>query len=379
MKRNMICMMIGLISITQETDAQDVRKVAVRFRNNVVKINAVFANGRDENGFGTVIAERNNKLYIVTAKHVVYDMDYRSRTNAVKITFFTEQAKSYPAVLLNLSQISEDITLLEVDRPKGYVWTKKFYFSNIEKGTEVLFIGRSEQWYIPIVPSIINEIANGEILVDIPGIQRGTSGAPLISSDGLVGLIFADTEGVSRGYSVKKLIDAIVKSWNYPWQMKLNEQTQEVHAGYVIGSLPRLFSNIFNEDEKITDYLGAFSFGYRHEFKKRWGIGGTIVIERFDLSTDTSPNDRMNAFYIMPDGRYYYLSNKRFKLYSGINAGIAVIDEKEDNNSTLSATFAFHVNLIGVRVGRKLGAFCDLGVGYRGTVNLGASFRFSDF
>lgn len=55
--------------------SQSVCAFCEKLKNNVVRITSTFSDGREENGFGTVIAERNNKLYIVTAKHVVYTLD----------------------------------------------------------------------------------------------------------------------------------------------------------------------------------------------------------------------------------------------------------------------------------------------------------------
>lgn len=377
MKRNLVYLIILAISTTQEIYTQDVGKVATKFRKNVVKINAVFANGRDENGFGTVIAERNNKLYIVTAKHVIQD-DYRSKTTAVRVTFFSEQDKTYPGILLNLPANSSDISLIEVEKPGKYSWRNKFYSNAIKKETEVLFVGRSGQWYIPTIPGLINNISPDEIVIDINAIQPGTSGAPLISSDGMVGLIFQDDEGVSRGYSTKKLIEVITKAWSYPWQIKLNEQMHEIHGGIAFETIPRLGKSFLNFSKDKISGIGAFSAGYRYQLKKRIALGATIAFESFNVIPRNSTDKyELDGLYIMPDGRFYHINNKRLKLYSGLNAGLAIVRVKETGVSTeTSIAFAYHVNVIGVRLGRKLGAFYELGIGYRGIGNIGASLLF---
>lgn len=56
---------------------QSLCDICDKLQNNVVQITATFNDGREENGFGSVVAEKNNKLYIVTAKHVIYSLDDR--------------------------------------------------------------------------------------------------------------------------------------------------------------------------------------------------------------------------------------------------------------------------------------------------------------
>ena len=116
-----------------------------------------------------------------------------------------------------------DISLIE--KPKNYSWSKDFYSKAIQNGTKVWFIGRAGKWYIPtgsFVGSVNDISSDDEILIDISSIQPGTSGAPLISADGMVGLIFEDAAGGAKAYPVDKIIKLITKTWNYEWQMNLN-------------------------------------------------------------------------------------------------------------------------------------------------------------
>ena len=205
--------------------------VCEKLKNNVVKITATFDDGKEENGFGTVIAERDNKLYIVTAKHVIYNLDERglvsndNKTKSAVIKFSSDLGKDYSATLLNLPASVLDISLLEVEKPKNYTWTKEFYSNTIETGTKVWFIGRSGKWYVPtgsFVGSVNNISADDEIIIDINSVQPGTSGAPLISSDGIVGLIFEDAADGAKAYPIAKIIKLITKTWNYPWEMNLS-------------------------------------------------------------------------------------------------------------------------------------------------------------
>lgn len=213
--------------------AQNNCTICNKLKNNVVKITATFTDGKVENGFGSVIGERIDKLYIVTAKHVVYDTSPDNRTNSVKVTFSYDLGNEHTATPLNVPNTSLDISLLEVIKPTDYTWTKNYYSTTITPGTRVWFIGRGGTWYIPTGPSVgsINTISvEDEIIIDINSIQPGTSGAPLISDKGIVGLIFEDALGGAKAYSIEKVRRLIEDIWNYPWQMNSKEEENELWA-----------------------------------------------------------------------------------------------------------------------------------------------------
>ena len=78
---------------------------------------------------------------------------------------------------------------------------------------------------------------------------------------------------------------------------------------------------------------------------------------------------------------YHYISKEWFQVYSG--ASVAYTTRSSD--FTTSSTdfedandgfFNFHVNALGVRVGKALAGTLEIGVGYKGVVNLGMSYQF---
>ncbi|NEU08448.1 trypsin-like peptidase domain-containing protein [Flavihumibacter sp. R14] len=242
MIRKILCIGILIILCTQSGYPQNPCAICEKLKNNVVKIHATFDDGSDENGFGFVIAEQYERLFIVTAKHVIHQLDddglvdLEKKTRSVSITFNSEIGKEYPAtLLLNLPNTSLDVTILEVEKPANYLWQKDFYSTNLAIGTEVWFIGRAGNWYIPTGSAIgsINDISSdGVMLVDITSIEPGTSGAPLLNKMGIVGLIFEDASSGAKAYPIETVQRLVTKSWNKPWQMNL--QTNEVK----VGSLP---------------------------------------------------------------------------------------------------------------------------------------------
>lgn len=392
MKQNMIYFLVLTLLSAQNISAQNICKMCEQLKNNVVKITATFSNGKDENGFGTVVSERNNRLYIVTAKHVIYDIDQKgnpsvdNKTKSVEITFFSEQGKSYSAVLLNLSYTPLDIALLEVEKPKNYSWSKNYYSTVMERGTEVWYIGRAGKWYIPTVPGSINEISlEDEISIDNVKVAPGTSGAPLINSEGLVGIIFEDDER-AKAYPINKVIKLITKLWNYKWQIKLKDWpgAHEIHVGMgaltiesIATGLGSAIAGAITGTGADVHGTGAICFGYRYHFNKRIGIGITGVIEHINVTYKDSPKKyEWNGFYLMADSRYYYFHRKYFQLYSGLNAGLAILTDKGTSSPETTTGFALQINALGFRVGKKIGVFAELGFGYRGVFNGGISARF---
>jgi hypothetical protein len=70
------------------------------------------------------------------------------------------------------------------------------------------------------------------------------------------------------------------------------------------------------------------------------------------------------------------------QLYSGVGLGLTIWQQKLASNdpklSGQDATelmFNFHLNAIGLRVGKALGASLELGVGAKGIINAGLSYR----
>ena len=67
-------------------------------------------------------------------------------------------------------------------------------------------------------------------------------------------------------------------------------------------------------------------------------------------------------------------------MYSGIGLGYAFMKDKyttDDGSDEIknSGEFAFHINAFGVRFGKNIGGYVEVGYGYKGLVNLGVSFK----
>ncbi len=182
--------------------AQAQRATAMRLRQNVVAIHTEFANGFAEDGFGFVTGERDGLLFIATAAHVVEQVGAQA---TIKLRFRADY-REYPATLIR-SNSEWDIALLECEKPRAYQWNPDYKGEMVQNGAAVSYVGRNQQWYIPTTKTdgLVNTVRDDRILVDVIGLSRGTSGAPLISRAGIVGLIIDAEQAVAQAVTMDRL------------------------------------------------------------------------------------------------------------------------------------------------------------------------------
>lgn len=115
---------------------------------------------------------------------------------------------------------------------------------------------------------------------------------------------------------------------------------------------------------------------YEQEKREPWSrIGGTQT-KLGDIHVD--------SYCIMPSASVIYLNKKYIQLYGDVAVGVGIQNERftaqkgtsVKNDSNTSTYFAFQLSPIGVRVGGKLAGFAEYGVGYKGCILAGISYRF---
>jgi hypothetical protein len=174
-------------------------------------------------GFGFVVGERDNgRLLIVTCNHLV--RKFGESAEEINV-MFRGSGKWKPSELLEGHYIKpHDFAVLEVQKPLNYAWEKECMSPVYEsmKGVKAKFIGRENQWWIPQSDLIINSTVpdkNSIIDVETNLVKPGSSGAPLITRDGIIGMILSDSAaGISRVLSINRMKAAFDK-WQYPWSL----------------------------------------------------------------------------------------------------------------------------------------------------------------
>lgn len=152
---------------------------------------------KDKRGFGFVVGECRNKLYVVTVNHIVrknYDNPDTITEEEVEVEFYQLRGITHPATLLKYCWGELDLAVLEVNKPHGYGWNEHHFCNEYTRGEKVWFIGKSEDWYVPTEKKtgVINEVEIKRIRIDMKSVLPGTSGAPLVTKDGIIGMIIID-------------------------------------------------------------------------------------------------------------------------------------------------------------------------------------------
>ncbi|MBO9585310.1 MAG: hypothetical protein J7574_14195 [Flavobacterium sp.] len=135
-----------------------------------------------------------------------------------------------------------------------------------------------------------------------------------------------------------------------------------------------------------TTYSGNLGFGYRNQISKRIRVGADIVfqIEEIDVRDKNYKfiAKRTDSYMmVMPTMSFSYIKTGWLDFYGSAAAGIIVkAGELQKLNQPCikddGIGFAFQVNPVGIRAGKKLGGFAEIGYGYRGYLSIGLNYKF---
>lgn len=142
-------------------------------------------------------------------------------------------------------------------------------------------------------------------------------------------------------------------------------------------------------DEKASIVYGL---GYRYavgRFRVGADLGFAHTTSKLTLSGDKMPSikERELNFMILPTAEFVYLKSRLVELYGNASAGVSLKRHTETGlteagkaaaaKADLNTSFACQVNPIALRVGNEtIGAFVEAGLGHKGFVTAGLSFRF---
>lgn len=142
-------------------------------------------------------------------------------------------------------------------------------------------------------------------------------------------------------------------------------------------------------DEKASIVYGL---GYRYavgRFRVGADLGFAHTTSKLTLSGEKMPSikERELNFMILPTAEFVYLKSRLVELYGNASAGVSLKRHTETGlteagkaaaaKAGLNTSFAYQVNPIALRVGNEtIGAFVEAGLGHKGFVTAGLSFRF---
>jgi len=165
-----------------------------------------------------------------------------------------------------------------------------------------------------------------------------------------------------------------------------------LQAGFLSGDQ---LSDIFEDLLRITISLGTYYkddmrfsaipvLTYHYSANSKFGFGaafgyfsssGVLGVE------DAIVGDFREKNYVgAVELDYHWVMRPGFQLYSGAGFGVKVRSGTyTDGSETVTETKAlpaFHLNAIGLRVGKKVGLFAELGIGYKGILAIGVNGQF---
>ena len=197
-------------------------KMVQALRTNAVAIRAEWTeDGARSDGFGFITAVEGGYTYVATANHVVRGYEGDNQADKVTVRFFGSR-KPMAATVLKSHDQALDIGVIKVKGKPTRSWYRAAsgVGAKTDRGTLVRFIGRSGTWYTPARPGTVNYI-DPDLGLVLEGLSVivGTSGAPLISADGIVGLMTTDAAGdLSRACPIGDVRKKL-RSWKVPWQL----------------------------------------------------------------------------------------------------------------------------------------------------------------
>lgn len=155
--------------------------------------------------------------------------------------------------------------------------------------------------------------------------------------------------------------------------------------------------DIFGDPALIVIPLGTYNkedmkFGvvpfltYHYSANDRFGFGGAIGYYSVsgalvEPGGDVIAGDfREKSTIAAAELDYHWIMRPGFQLYSGAGFGVKVrrgtYTDGAGTDTVTRVLPAFHLNAVGLRVGRKVAFFAELGIGYKGMLAIGLNGQF---
>lgn len=255
---------LGLFLWANLLPAQDaIAPVVKELLANVVAVSVKFEDASEERGFGFITGEKDGQLYLVTAGHVVHGrlpkkpVEIQVRFNSSLSKFSAKEESWFEA---------DDLSLLTLTKPLRLQWQRKFAHFYPQTNQRIRVIGKNGEW-VSASGGEIFRINDGRIDFTLSSMEPGTSGAPLITEKGIVGLVLADgrTSSVALDLSrIRMLIgDARYSYFTaglYESESMRNEGMVFVQGGTFTMGCTAEQSNDCAEEEKPTHQVTLHDF-----------------------------------------------------------------------------------------------------------------------
>ena len=168
--------------------------------------------------------------------------------------------------------------------------------------------------------------------------------------------------------------------------------SHEIQIGYgpfarehvLLDAIDNFGRSIIREPNKQIIFSKTYSVTYRYQANKRMAVsinaGFASGASRKKYLFESINNYTHNSYMVTFEAKFNYLIKPNLRLYYFGGAGGFLMREKNlSRTSDPYKTYAYHtfqVSPIGVRLGKKIGIFAEIGYGYKGIINMGISAKF---
>lgn len=160
--------------------------------------------------------------------------------------------------------------------------------------------------------------------------------------------------------------------------------TEMGRYGLLEGFFPVLTFGLLKVETKNTKATGPVLFSWKYISNSRWGFGilaghakgsyDEFIGSYWDEGKSVN-HCKYSAFSIAPEIDFRYLQKEKFHLYSSAALGLTFLAEEVNGSEEKRNQGDVHLSLIGLRYGQKLGAFAELGFGFKGLINFGINLK----
>ncbi len=244
--------------------AQDFDRELERTMNLIVMIDGQI-DGAGTLGAGIVVGRGDDRLYVLTANHVV--RRGLSAATALRVAMRARPASPMAASLLPQFDAARDVALIAVDNVRtsgidicALAMDRLAPVDGVKRGSDVYAIGNpnGNRWHVSVRPDQVSGVLGSDITFESPLIAGGASGGALIDAGGrILGLVQTDAPPLARAMRIEDAL-ALAADWRYPvdlWRPLTDGQAPlhlAAHAGTpaeVTAMLRRPCANVNVRDE----------------------------------------------------------------------------------------------------------------------------------
>jgi hypothetical protein len=182
-----------------------------------------------EHGYGLVVGGDDDTLWIATARHVIVrtgmrgsgEPDEPSRRIGLRLCGAPGTELMSAEEVSGFDAGGADIALLRVARPHGYDFPVRALASHVDAGEGVWLMGSNDDCgVVPATGHVRTPAgASPDLRIDFAGVQGGSSGAPVASGYGIVGLMKSADDLTTTVHSVADLQRRVQAVSGARWQL----------------------------------------------------------------------------------------------------------------------------------------------------------------